>query len=99
MANALTAVRLALALPVAVALARPELLAPGVVAFVIGLAIVTDFLDGPVARTHVLDAGDEFDKLPEADRAPIAVPASPPADRPCERDRPSDGGLDGTADD
>ena len=32
MANALTAVRLALALPVAVALARPELLAPGVVA-------------------------------------------------------------------
>jgi phosphatidylglycerophosphate synthase len=50
MANALTAVRLALALPVAVALARPELLAPGVVALLIGLAIVTDSLDGPVAR-------------------------------------------------
>ena len=50
MANALTAVRLALALPVAVALARPELLAPGAVALLIGLAIVTDFLDGPVAR-------------------------------------------------
>jgi len=47
MANALTAVRLALALPVAVALARPELLAPGVVALLIGLAIVTDALDGP----------------------------------------------------
>jgi phosphatidylglycerophosphate synthase len=52
MANALTAARLALALPVAVALARPERLAPGVVAFVIGLAIVTDFLDGTVARTQ-----------------------------------------------
>ena len=50
MANALTAVRLALALPVAVALARPELLAPGIVALLIGLAIVTDFLDGRVAR-------------------------------------------------
>ena len=50
MANTLTAVRLALALPVAVALARPELLAPGVVALLVGLAIVTDFLDGPVAR-------------------------------------------------
>ena len=50
MANALTAVRLALALPVTVALARPELLAPGVVALLIGLAIVTDSLDGPVAR-------------------------------------------------
>ncbi len=50
MANALTAVRLALALPIAVALARPSLLAPGVVALLVGLAIVTDFLDGPVAR-------------------------------------------------
>jgi phosphatidylglycerophosphate synthase len=50
MANALTAVRLALALPGAIALARPELLEPGVVALLIGLAIVTDFLDGPVAR-------------------------------------------------
>ena len=50
MANALTAVRLALALPVAVGLARPERLSPGVVALLIGLAIVTDLLDGPVAR-------------------------------------------------
>ena len=41
MANALTAVRLALALPVAVALARPELLAPGVVALLIGLGLFT----------------------------------------------------------
>ena len=50
MANALTAVRLALALPLAFALARPDLLSPGVVALLIGLAIATDFLDGPVAR-------------------------------------------------
>ena len=50
MANALTAVRVALALPVAVALARPELLPPAVVALLIGLAIASDYLDGPVAR-------------------------------------------------
>jgi phosphatidylglycerophosphate synthase len=49
-ANALTAVRLALALPVAVALARPELLPPAVVVLLIGLAIASDYLDGPVAR-------------------------------------------------
>jgi phosphatidylglycerophosphate synthase len=52
MANALTAVRLALALPVAVALARPERIAPGVVAIFVGLAIVADFLDGAVARSQ-----------------------------------------------
>jgi CDP-diacylglycerol--glycerol-3-phosphate 3-phosphatidyltransferase len=50
MANALTAVRLALALPLAFALARPDRLAPGVAALFIGLAIATDFLDGAVAR-------------------------------------------------
>jgi phosphatidylglycerophosphate synthase len=50
MANALTGVRLALLLPVAAALARPELLAPGVVALLLGLAIASDFLDGPLAR-------------------------------------------------
>jgi phosphatidylglycerophosphate synthase len=50
MAHALTAVRLALALPVAVALARPAMMAPGVVALLIALAIVTDFLDGRIAR-------------------------------------------------
>ena len=50
MANALTAIRLALALPVAVALARPELLAPGVVALLLCLAIATDYLDGRIAR-------------------------------------------------
>ena len=50
MANALTAVRLALALPVAFALARPERLAPGVAVILIVVAIATDFLDGAVAR-------------------------------------------------
>jgi phosphatidylglycerophosphate synthase len=50
MANALTAIRLALALPAAAALARPELLAPGVVACLLSLAIATDYLDGPIAR-------------------------------------------------
>jgi phosphatidylglycerophosphate synthase len=49
-ANALTAIRLALMLPIAAALARPELLAPGVVAVLLGLAIASDYLDGPVAR-------------------------------------------------
>jgi phosphatidylglycerophosphate synthase len=50
MANALTALRLALVLPIAAALARPELLAPGAVALLLCLAIATDYLDGPVAR-------------------------------------------------
>jgi len=50
MANALTAVRLTIALPLAIALAGPERLAPGVVAILIIVAIATDFLDGAVAR-------------------------------------------------
>ena len=50
MAHALTAVRLALVLPMAAAFARPELLAPGGVALLLCLAIVTDVLDGRVAR-------------------------------------------------
>src|SRR4051812_13301794 len=50
MANALTALRLALVLPLAAALARPGLLAPGVVALLLGLAIASDYLDGPLAR-------------------------------------------------
>jgi len=50
MANALTAVRVALVLPIAAALARPELLPPGVLALLLGLAIASDYLDGPVAR-------------------------------------------------
>src|SRR5215475_12078186 len=50
MANALTAVRLLLMLPMAAALARPDLLAPGVVALMLCVAIATDYLDGPIAR-------------------------------------------------
>jgi phosphatidylglycerophosphate synthase len=50
MANAFTAVRLLLAFPMAAALARPDMLAPGVVAFVLCVAIATDYFDGPIAR-------------------------------------------------
>jgi phosphatidylglycerophosphate synthase len=50
MADALTAVRLALALPVAAALARPTLMTPAVVALMLAVAIASDYLDGPVAR-------------------------------------------------
>lgn len=50
MANALTALRLALILPTAAAFARPELLAPGIVALLLCVAIATDVLDGRVAR-------------------------------------------------
>ena len=50
MANALTGLRLALVVPLAAAFARPDLLPPGVVALLLGLAIASDFLDGPLAR-------------------------------------------------
>ena len=50
MANALTALRLALVLPVAAGLARPGLLPPGVLALLLALAIASDYLDGPIAR-------------------------------------------------
>lgn len=50
MANALTAVRLVLLLPVAVALAHPALLTPGVLALMVAAAIASDYLDGPIAR-------------------------------------------------
>ena len=50
MANALTAVRLLLVLPMAAALARPNLLAPGIVALVLCVAIASDYFDGPIAR-------------------------------------------------
>jgi phosphatidylglycerophosphate synthase len=50
MANALTAIRLLLVLPIAAALAHPDLLAPGIVALVLCVAIATDYLDGPIAR-------------------------------------------------
>jgi phosphatidylglycerophosphate synthase len=64
-ANALTAIRLVLALPLAVAFARPEFLAPGLVALLLTVAIVTDYLDGPVARMtgSASPAGQLFDHI------------------------------------
>jgi len=50
MANTLTAVRLVLVLPVAVALAQPTLLTPDVVVLMLAVAIASDCLDGPIAR-------------------------------------------------
>jgi phosphatidylglycerophosphate synthase len=50
MANALTALRLALVLPTAAAFARPELVAPGVLVVFLCIAVTTDYLDGRIAR-------------------------------------------------
>jgi phosphatidylglycerophosphate synthase len=50
MANTLTAIRLVLALPMMMGLARPALFAPRLVALLLALAIASDYLDGPVAR-------------------------------------------------
>ena len=52
MAHALTAVRVALALPIATAFARPELLAPTLLVLLLCVAIATDVLDGRVARAN-----------------------------------------------
>jgi len=50
MANALTAVRLVLVLPIAIALAHPTVLAPSVIALMLAVAIASDYFDGPIAR-------------------------------------------------
>ena len=50
MAHLLTGIRLMLALPLAVAFARPDVLGAGLVALLLGVAIATDYLDGIVAR-------------------------------------------------
>ena len=50
MAHLLTGIRLMLALPLAVAFARPDVLGAGLVALLLGVAIATDFFDGIVAR-------------------------------------------------
>ncbi len=50
MAHLLTGVRLMLALPLAVAFARPDFLGADLVALLLGVAIATDYLDGIVAR-------------------------------------------------
>ncbi len=50
MAHLLTGIRLGLALPLAVAFARPDRLAAGLVAALLATAIASDWLDGVVAR-------------------------------------------------
>ncbi len=62
-ANALTALRLLLAVPVTLGLARPELLAPEWLLSCIVVAIASDFLDGAVARRMgtASPAGQVFD--------------------------------------
>lgn len=63
MAHLLTAVRLALALPLAAAFARPDLLHPAAAAALLAAAIATDWLDGRVARRRgtASPAGQLFD--------------------------------------
>ena len=63
MANALTAVRLLLAAPVAGALARPELVSPTLLLVLLCVAIGTDYYDGRVARRMGVasPAGQLFD--------------------------------------
>ena len=58
-----TGVRLGLALPLAVAFARPDFLGAGVVAVLLALALATDYADGIVARRRgtASAAGQLFD--------------------------------------
>ena len=50
MAHLLTSVRLGLALPLAIAFARPDFLGAGLVAVLLVVAIATDYFDGVAAR-------------------------------------------------
>ena len=50
MAHLLTSVRLGLALPLAIAFARPDALGAGLVAVLLAVAIATDYFDGVAAR-------------------------------------------------
>ena len=63
MAHLLTGVRLALALPLAAAFARPDLLNAGLVAVFLAVALATDYADGIVARQRgtTSAAGQLFD--------------------------------------
>jgi len=67
-AHVVTAVRLLLAVPVALAMARPALLPAGVVAVLVLIAIATDFGDGIVARRSgsASAAGQLFDHATDA---------------------------------
>ena len=62
-AHLLTGLRLALALPLAVAFARPDSLSGGLVALLLAVAIASDYLDGILARRYgtASDAGQLFD--------------------------------------
>ena len=63
MAHLLTGVRLGLALPLAVAFARPDFLDAGLVAVLLAVALATDCADGIVARRRgtASSAGQLFD--------------------------------------
>ena len=63
MAHLLTAVRLGLAAPLAVAFARPDFLDPRLVALLLAVALATDYADGIVARRRgtASAAGQLFD--------------------------------------
>lgn len=63
MAHLLTGVRLGLALPLAAAFARPDLLDAGLVAVLLAVALATDYADGVVARRRgtASAAGQLFD--------------------------------------
>ena len=63
MAHLLTGVRLALALPLAVAFARPDFLDAGLLAALLTVALATDYADGVVARRRgtASPAGQLFD--------------------------------------
>lgn len=51
-AHLLTGLRLGLALPLAVAFARPDFLSAGLIAVLLAVAIASDYFDGIVARRH-----------------------------------------------
>ena len=63
MAHLLTATRLAFAVPVAMALARPAFLSAGLLAALLGVAIASDYFDGMVARRRgtASSSGQVFD--------------------------------------
>ena len=89
-AHLLTGLRLGLALPLAIAFARPDFLSAGLVAVLLTAAISSDYFDGIAARRHgTTSAGGQlFDHATDcvfvtagltgaalADSVPIALPA------------------------
>ena len=89
-AHLLTGLRLMLALPLAVAFARPDFLGAGLVAVLLAVAIGSDYFDGRVARRHgtASPRGQLFDHGTDcvfvtagltgaavADRVPLVLPA------------------------